>query len=106
MGQTLASTLLHFSNNMPFTQIGSDGGYLKAPASLTVLTISPGERVDLLVDFSNVSAWRKNYSSKIWIQQRIMKSRLLGQIMQFTVTDNKGVSPQTLPSESKSNTYR
>ena len=24
---------LHFSNNMPFTQIGSDGGYLKAPVT-------------------------------------------------------------------------
>ena len=27
---------LHFSNNMAFTQIGSDGGYLKAPVSLTI----------------------------------------------------------------------
>ena len=90
--------LLHFSNNMRFTQIGSDGGYLKAPASLTVLRISPGERVDLLVDFSNVLPGEKIILENLDSTANDAK-QTLGQIMQFTVTDNKGVSPQSLPSE-------
>jgi FtsP/CotA-like multicopper oxidase with cupredoxin domain len=34
------------------TQIGSDGGLLPAPVQLTEVIISPGERVELVVDFS------------------------------------------------------
>ncbi|MDD1695265.1 MAG: hypothetical protein LUQ54_00040 [Methanoregula sp.] len=44
---------LIFSNKMSFTQIGSDGGYLKSAVPLTELTIAPGERADILVDFSD-----------------------------------------------------
>jgi len=33
-------------------QIGSDGGYLRAPAKLKQLLLSPAERADVIVDFS------------------------------------------------------
>jgi spore coat protein A len=36
----------------PFRQIGADGGLLPAPLSLHYLIISPGERFDLVIDFS------------------------------------------------------
>jgi spore coat protein A, manganese oxidase len=36
----------------PFRQIGTDGGLLPAPLSLHYLIVSPGERFDLIVDFS------------------------------------------------------
>lgn len=36
----------------PFLQIGTDGGLLPAPLSLHYLIISPGERFDLVIDFS------------------------------------------------------
>jgi spore coat protein A, manganese oxidase len=36
----------------PFIQIGSDGGLLPAPVSLHYLVVSPGERFDLVIDFS------------------------------------------------------
>jgi spore coat protein A len=90
--------ILHFSNNMRFTQIGSDGGYLKAPTSLATLRISPGERVDLLVDFSNVAPGEKIVLENLDPTANDAK-QTLGQIVQFTVTDNKGTSPQPLPSE-------
>ena len=35
-----------------FVQIGTDGGFLSAPVTLTDLTISPGERCDAVIDFS------------------------------------------------------
>jgi spore coat protein A, manganese oxidase len=40
---------------LPFFQIGTDGGLLDAPAPLTHLTIAPGERADLLVDFGGLA---------------------------------------------------
>ena len=36
----------------PFRQIGTDGGLLPAPLSLHYLIFSPGERFDLVIDFS------------------------------------------------------
>jgi FtsP/CotA-like multicopper oxidase with cupredoxin domain len=45
---------LGFSNMMPFTVIGTEGGYLQQPATVTSLTIAPGERYDVIVDFSAV----------------------------------------------------
>jgi spore coat protein A, manganese oxidase len=36
----------------PFRQIGTDGGLLPVPLSLHYLIVSPGERFDLVIDFS------------------------------------------------------
>ncbi len=41
---------LGFTGNQPFYQIGSDGGLLSAPVTLTRLRLAPGERAELLVD--------------------------------------------------------
>ena len=43
---------------LPFTQIGSDGGLLRAAVRMTRLLIAPGERADLIIDF----AGRRNAS--------------------------------------------
>jgi len=96
---------LSFSNNMPFLQIGSDGGYLKAPVTLTELTIAPGERTDILVDFSGLET-----GAKVMLTNTAYAPfkggepggdpadpATVGQIMQFTVTDNEGFVPQALP---------
>jgi spore coat protein A len=89
---------ISLSNGMSFTQIGSDGGFLKAPAQLSSQTIAPGERIDILVDFSNVPVGQKiileNYAES---SSAGVSSQTTGQIMQFTVTNAKGVSPKTLP---------
>jgi spore coat protein A len=39
-------------NAPPFIQIGSDGGLLPAPVRLHYLIFSPGERFDIVIDFS------------------------------------------------------
>ena len=46
---------LKFSNNMSFIQIGSDGGYLAKPVTLTSLLLAPAERADIFVDFSSLT---------------------------------------------------
>ncbi|MGW5073096.1 multicopper oxidase family protein [Rhodococcus sp. NPDC004095] len=47
---------LHFDNHMRFWVIGNDGGLLDAPVPTTSIRMSPGERYDLLVDFSDFDA--------------------------------------------------
>ncbi|GAA5520260.1 multicopper oxidase family protein [Aliifodinibius salicampi] len=42
-----------FRNEQSFTVIGSDGGLLPQPVETKELLLAPGERADLLVDFSN-----------------------------------------------------
>ena len=37
---------------LPFTQIGAEGGLLRAPVPLTALLIAPGERADVVIDFA------------------------------------------------------
>ena len=86
---------LSFSNGMAFTQIGADGGYLKAPAQITAKLIAPGERIDILVDFSNIPVGQKIILANFAGSKEI--SQPMGQIMQFTVTDGKGFIPNQLP---------
>ncbi len=88
---------ISFSNGMSFTQIGSDGGYLKAPVEETSQIIAPAERIDILVDFSNLAP-----GAKVVMQNfagTAQGSEPTGEIMQFTVTDEKGVAPQQLPAD-------
>jgi FtsP/CotA-like multicopper oxidase with cupredoxin domain len=46
---------LALSNGAKFTVIGSDGGYLAAPVDVERLLIAPGERYDVIVDFTGVA---------------------------------------------------
>lgn len=43
-----------FQGNISFSQIGSDGGLLNAPVSLTRLRLAPGERAEILVDLTGM----------------------------------------------------
>jgi FtsP/CotA-like multicopper oxidase with cupredoxin domain len=92
---------MRFSNGMSFVQIGSDGGYLKAPVTLTSLTIGPAERADVLVDFSGIPAGTKivleNSANSPFPDGDPFDPATTGQIMQFTVTGGNGFAPKTLP---------
>jgi len=48
----LAKSPTDIPSLVSFYQIGTDGGFLPTPASLTTLLLGPAERADLLVDFS------------------------------------------------------
>jgi len=95
---------ISFSNGMPFTLIGSDGGYLKSPVSTTSMLFSPAERIDILVDFSKMTPGEKvilknnalwNVSSPKYPNQE----QSVGQIMQFTVSSGEGPEAKELPSQ-------
>lgn len=42
----------YLSNNTSFYQIASDGGFLESPVKLSNLELSPGERAEVIIDFS------------------------------------------------------
>lgn len=67
---------------VPFTQIGIDGGLLPAPVVRTSLPISPGERADIVVDFSQVAVG----SSLELLNLGAIQPSLL-QVMRFDVMD-------------------
>ncbi len=53
--------------NKTFYQIGSDGGLLEAPISLTRLQLAPGERAEILIDFASMNGQSlvlKSYASE------------------------------------------
>jgi FtsP/CotA-like multicopper oxidase with cupredoxin domain len=73
-----------------FTQIGTDGGYMKSAVKLTELTIAPGERADILIDFSDLAPGTKilmkNTANSPFPDGDPVDPETTGQIMQFTVT--------------------
>jgi spore coat protein A, manganese oxidase len=75
---------LSFANRAPFHQVGTDQGLLPAPVLLTSLEISPGERADLVVDFSEHRG-----------AQLILKNDAFV-VMQFRVSDKKVTDTSTL----------
>jgi len=92
---------LSFSNGMRFTVIGTDGGYLKSPVVVNKLTIAPGERYVILADFSGLAPGTKvqltNTAKAPFPSGRPPQGSTTGQIMQFTVTNEIGLEPATLP---------
>jgi spore coat protein A len=49
---------LSLSNGQPLMQIGTDQGLLPAPVPMSDLMLAPGERIDLVVDFSRIAGQR------------------------------------------------
>jgi len=92
---------LKFSNGLPFIQIGSDGGYLPRPVRLTSLLLSPGERADILVDFSSLipgtTLTLLNDANAPFPDGDPPDPNTVGQIMQFTVLAKPVVFPRPLP---------
>jgi spore coat protein A len=78
-----------------FTVIGSDGGYLPAPISVTDVQIGITERADLLVDFSKFAP-----GTKIAMINRTAhaghESGTTEVVMQFTVQNTTPITPPTL----------
>jgi len=95
---------LSFSNKMPFTVIGTEGGYLQQAVALNSITTAPGERADILVDFSAVPVGTKivltNTAKTPFPGGAPADPQTVGQIMQFTVkatSANPGAAAPILP---------
>lgn len=91
----------HFSNQMTFKQIGTDGGYLKSPVTVKAILLGPGERADILVDFSLLEAGTKitllNNARAPYPEGDPADPVLAGTIMQFTINKTTGIPSLDLP---------
>lgn len=94
---------LKLSSKQPIIQIGTDQGMLNAPVSLSSLLLSPGERADVLIDFSSslpgdkivmendvISPYPSGRLSVLAINPQLPK------IMQFTVKAG-AAAPKKIP---------
>lgn len=53
-GSNARNYILHFNNDMAFTQIATDGGFLEKPKKMKEIMLGAGERAEILVDLSKV----------------------------------------------------
>jgi spore coat protein A, manganese oxidase len=77
---------LAFANDAPFHQIGTDQGLLPAPVPMSMLEIAPGERADLVVDFSEHRGTSLILKNDAFV------------VMQFRVSSGKVDDRSALPS--------
>lgn len=92
---------LKLSNGQSFIQIGGDGSYLPAPVTLTEALIAPAERLDILVDFSNLPVGTKiilqNTANQPFPGGDPNDPNTTGQVMRFEVVSSPVVHPHALP---------
>jgi blue copper oxidase len=93
---------LALSNNADLVIIGNDGGLLKNPATVKSILLSPGERLDVLVNFSGITV-----GAEIFLESRMFDNGGTAQgkqgfkILKFKVTQittDSFVVPATLSS--------
>jgi spore coat protein A, manganese oxidase len=92
-GRLFNVRLVNGATTVPFTIIGSDGGYLPAPQVVPDVLLSTTERADILVDFSQFEP-----GTQIVMLNAGADPNTVGTIMRFTVSDTPLVSPPSLPS--------
>lgn len=73
-------------DKLPFHQVGTDQGLLSEPVPLIHLEISPGERADLVIDFSQHRG------------ARLILNNDASVVMQFRVSSQKVADSSSLPS--------
>jgi spore coat protein A len=107
-GSNARYLILKMDNNQTFYQIGNEGGFLTAPVPLTSLLISPAERADVIIDFSNLRPGTTLTLLNIGPDEPFgggvpgvdfMPSdpNSTGQIMQFRVVKGTGADKSTPP---------
>lgn len=91
-GSNSRAYILQLPDNRPFYQIGSDGGFLAHPVTMTKLTLTPGERADIIIDFSQFSGGDDvvlmNIAPPMLGHQGELMEKDIKDVMQFRVQFN------------------
>ena len=94
---------ISLSNGMPMQIIGTDGGYKNTVQTVTQFQIGVTERVDFLVDFSNVPVGTqivmRNTSQLFPPVGPAPDPNTDGTVMRFTVVDSPSVPPKVVPAD-------
>lgn len=102
--------ILKISNDMPFYQIGSEGGFLPAPIVLEELLIAPAERADVIVDFTDVPVGQEIVLLNLAPDEPFSggvprvdfdpaDAGTTGQVMQFKIVARTNADNSTVPTE-------
>jgi len=102
--------ILKLSNELPFWQIGAEGGFLPAPVELEQLLMGPAERADVIVDFTNVSVGTEIILRNLGPDEPFgggeppgdfdsADPETTGQVMQLRVVAASGVDTSTPPNQ-------
>jgi FtsP/CotA-like multicopper oxidase with cupredoxin domain len=100
--------LLELSNELPFWQIGTEGGFLPAPLEVERLLLGPAERADVIVDFTNVGVGTEIILKNLGPDEPFgggeppgdfdqADPETTGQVMQFRVVPATGPDTSTPP---------
>jgi FtsP/CotA-like multicopper oxidase with cupredoxin domain len=76
---------LKLSDGSAFQQIGSDGGLLEKPVEVTSVALSPGERADVVIDFSKYPAGTQLTLLNTATMVAEDPVALIGKVLQFRV---------------------
>lgn len=96
-------SLLHKEQKLAFIQIATDGGLMPAPVTLEELVIAPGERAEILIDFSDLLVGSqlimKNDAPVGFSPSKppLKPDDPTTDIMQFSVVESHSKKPQALP---------
>ncbi|MFC0776244.1 multicopper oxidase domain-containing protein [Terrimonas alba] len=82
---------LFLSSGLVIQQIATDNGLLPSPVPLTQMLIAPGERKDIILDFSHPSLWGqtiivRNNAKTPFPKGSAVNPQTTGRIMAFSVT--------------------
>ncbi|MBS1811847.1 MAG: multicopper oxidase domain-containing protein [Acidobacteria bacterium] len=92
---------LKLSNGRPFIQIGTDGGYLSRPVQVNQLLLAPGERADVIVDFTghkaNSTILMNNDARAPFPNGAPADPQTVGQIMQFRIVPLTAPDTSSVP---------
>ncbi len=102
--------LLEMDNELPFHQIGAEGGFLAAVAAQTQLLLAPAERADVIVDFAEVPVGTEIVLRNLapddpygggtpGVDFEPADAETTGQVMQFRVVAATGPDTSTPPAE-------
>jgi bilirubin oxidase len=103
--------ILEFSEpGLHFWQIGAEGGFLPAPVELSRLLMSPAERADVIVDFSELPAGTEVVLRNLAPDEPFGGGEpgtdfepadpdTTGQVMLFRVVARKGADKSTPPAQ-------
>ncbi len=94
----------------PFWQVGGDGGFLPQAVPMDRLLLAPGERADVVVDFSGFAVGTELYlvneapdepfgGGEPGEEFEFANPTTTGQVMRFTVVDRVGAETSTPPEQ-------
>ena len=96
-GSTARVYKLAFTGGLKMHIIGSDGGLLRSPQTVSDILLGPGERLDVLVDFSQLAVGKEAYLVSNSFSKYNVQGRQTFKLMKFK-TDRSASLPFTLPS--------